>query len=491
MATIPKLQRQVSPQALPDVKLANVVTPDSMGAGVYKGLGQLSQGIQTYQQKQDTADAISAMNEIKSRTTDLLYNKDTGLMYKQGSQAKGLESTFNTEFDKQYNDIKGQLTPRQQALFNQNVTTYRSQLQPHITEHEIKQADIALQDSLKTATYNTSNLLNQPDVWRNPALVDSSLSDLEQATRAANPSKDPETIKRMISTTKDQVLKASLNTLYEQQDIEGAKEFIKLHGKKMSAGTIAPYQGWIEKKEERFKAQNIADSLFSQYSLDNERGAMKALKDQYGNTPLFEKASSVLQSKYVDERRFKKEDDEKHENEVISQIFAASSQADAQDILANSNLKPKTRLWLENSYIKPKFKALASKPTPEQKWASKYESSTSGSGFISDTLIMQQYLQDTSGPDPKEYTPAQQYRANMASIRLNRYRAFHGGGGYEGQQEPSGMGELKQSDDTNSEPQQDSIDKWIDKARNSGADPEWIKQKLAEKGYDQHVSHVW
>lgn len=486
MATIPSYQQSVKPQPMPDVKMQQTATAESMGAGVFKGVSNAVAGYSEYQDKQDTADTISAINELKSRTNDLLYNPDTGLMLKQGANAKGAGETFKSEFDNQYKDISSQLNERQKSAFDQNVTQYRNTLQPHIDEHIVKQTEIALKDSFDNAVYTTAKIL--PNVWQDKNMVESSLADLDRQTRAANYQKDPETVKRLMSTSRDKVLKAAVNTLYEKQDIDGVRNFISMYGDKMTPETVAPYQGWIEKKDIKVKAQGISDSLIAEFGPDGEEAAANKLKEKYGNDPDFDIYKRTFEADMTDQRRYKKERKEQYENSMIEQIFAADSQASAQSLLDNSNLDPKTRLWLQNSYIKPKFKALAEKPTPEQKWASKYESNPSG--MTKDLQVMQEYYALTTGDDAKELTPQQQTKYNMASIRLGKYQSFHGAGGYESQQEPSNMGELKQSENTDTA-QQDSIDKWIDKARNAGADSEWIKQKLAEKGYDQHVSHVW
>jgi hypothetical protein len=467
--------------------MQQTATPEQFGSAVYKGLGTVGEAWKEYQDKQDTANVISAKNELQSRMTDLLYNKDTGLMFKEGAQANGLSDTFNTQYDNSIKDLRSQLNERQQQAFDQYTTNYKNSLSTHVTEHEIKQNDVALADSFKNLTFNTSKSIS--NAINNPDMVNTLLTDWENGTIATHPKKDSETVKRIIASGRDEMIGAAINTLYKQDDVDGVRKAIKLYGDKVSPDVIAPYQGWIEKKDIKVKAQSISDSLVAEFGPDGEEAAANKLKDLYGKDPNYDLYKRTLEGDMVDQRRYKKERKEQYENSVIEQVLTADSQAAAQSLVDNSGLDPKTRIWLENSYIKPKFKALAGKPTPEQKWASKYESNPNG--MTKDLQVMQEYYALTTGEDAKELTPQQQTKYNMASIRLNRYQAFHGGGGYSGQQESSGMGDFKESEDTNTS-SVDPIGKAIDKARMAGYSPEEIKQKLRDKKYgDKYDSWVW
>lgn len=55
---------------------------------------------------------MNAKAEMTSRLTDLLYNKDAGLMWlSRGSFARGVTDTFTAEFDKHFGDIRGETEP--------------------------------------------------------------------------------------------------------------------------------------------------------------------------------------------------------------------------------------------------------------------------------------------------------------------------------------------------------------------------------------------
>lgn len=484
MATIPTYNRSVNPQAAPDVRISNPVTAETMGAGVFKAVGNAGKQLQEYQDRQDTADVISAKSELQGKINALLYDKENGLMFKEGSQARGVGDAFNKEFDTNLQDIRSKLNKRAQQAFDQYTASYRNSLTTHVTEHEVKQNEVALDESFKNLTYTTAQAINQPGAYRNPDLVNQLVTEWELGAKARYHKKDTGTINRVISQGKSEFLKAALNTLYKQDDIDGVKSFIELYKDKMEPDDLAPYQGWIEKKEERFQARTVADTLFNTFGLDNEKAAISELKKQYGNKPWFEQAQNFLEDTYRDNRRFKEQDDKKYKEDIYLQLMTAGSNAEVEQILSGSKLTPTERRYAKANYA-THLKTKPEKLVGEAKWAFNYQ--TNG-GLSHDMRLMQEKLEiETSD---KELTPEQKTKYMDAEFKLNRYKMFHGTGGY-GMNEPpeQGVSEFKRGEDSNTG--QDNVDKWIDKARTSGADPEWIKQKLKEKGYEGHISHVW
>ncbi|MBP2635058.1 MAG: hypothetical protein H6Q72_965 [Firmicutes bacterium] len=431
MATIPSYERKVGINAPPTVRVdPTSVSANTYGQQVFQGMEKAAAGMQEYQDKQDTANVVAAKNDIQNRMTDLLYNKDSGLMFKEGAQANGLGNTFNTEFDKSANDIrKGLKNSRQQQAFDQYIANYRNGLNVHINTHEVKQSDVALADSFKNLTYTTSNSLSQPGVYRNPELVNTMLNDWEKGARATNYRKDDETISRIIATGRGELLKSSLDVLYKQDDVNGARDFIKLYGNQMDANTIAPYQGWVEKKDRKIQSANIADSLFSKYGVENERAAMQELKAAYGNSPMFDTISTSLQAKYVDERRYKADADKQKQESIIASIWKAGSLQEAQDIIDNADIKPSQKLYLLNQ-AKGAMKALAVPADSEYKQQAKHWATYRLNGGLERHMLQLREYYTKIGTG-EVITPEQQTKYDYAASQVNNYKIFMSNGGFD------------------------------------------------------------
>ncbi len=277
MAIIPSYERKVRPIRTPDVQVRSFASPETAGAA-FKGLSLLGQGLEERQAKQDTADIMNAKAEMTSRLTDLLYNKDAGLMVKQGSFARGVTDTFTAEFDKHFGDIRGKLSPRQQLVFDQHVRPEKDKYLAHVGEHENKQADVALADSLKNKVYNTAKLLSQPGAYLNKTLVDSSLADLETDIRAGlSFKKDKATLDRTVAEHKDAVLQSALATLYGQDDYKSVEQFIGQYGNAMNPESTAKYQGWARERKKNEDQYKIINALTADPNFTVE-GAMATLR---------------------------------------------------------------------------------------------------------------------------------------------------------------------------------------------------------------------
>lgn len=262
MAQLPRYNRKVAPQGLPDARMQQTATPESFGAAAFKGLSVLGAGMEERQSKQDTFDIMNAKNEMSSRVTDLLYNKDTGLMYKKSVNAKGIGDTFNTEFQKNVNDIRGKLNDRQRLIFDQNVTSLKNEYQTHITKHEVEQENVALSDAFKNATYNTAFLFSQPGVYKNENLVNDQMSKWEKDARAYySYDKDKATADRLVAEGKTAILHATLNTLYNQNNVDGVKDFLDRYGNRMNPETISKYQGWVKQETDKVTIDSEGEQI--------------------------------------------------------------------------------------------------------------------------------------------------------------------------------------------------------------------------------------
>lgn len=492
MPTVPSYTRVVSDNQLPGVMVSFPGDQNTFGGNVAQATGSIGNDLmrageqlnnqQVLQQHQDNLQAVqNALAGATKEISDYHYNENDGFLHRMGENAKGItnssEQLSNAVAYKYANDLTN---PAQKQAFMQAITPQIQSFTNAAQNHEAQQNTIALKqssDAMGTAYAGTAaTAYNQPDIADNAFRM--GIKNVVASGMALGVPQ--EAIKQNISKYSADVVTQMVKTALDVNDINGASTALQRYGDKLDGYTAAALTEAITKKAIPIRANQISDDLFAKYGLD-EKSGMDELRQQYEGDPGYKSYVAAYQARLVDERRFKNDADKKNQENVLAQVWQAGSLEEAQNIIENANIKPSQKLYLLNM-SKGKFKALAGKPTADQRYWAGYERR----GLTSDLETIRAFEKITQDGDP---TPTQQKSANIAADRLNKYWTFSSGGGYDpGAAEEAKWQESFQSNPDYVEPSGNSRGKAkitsseYDFLINSGFDKDEINSKYDVEG---------
>lgn len=167
----------------PYPRISDEVTADAFGAGVARGLQDVSTVATQVQarekQQQDQLRVIDANTQLETARTALLYGKDGqgGAYSLHGPDAVNLPNKLLPQYDQLAQQIAGTLTPDQQRIFQRHIATTRSQLDLDLNRYEYEEsnrlADATFANGAKAALENAAR------DWRDPIAIGKARADIK------------------------------------------------------------------------------------------------------------------------------------------------------------------------------------------------------------------------------------------------------------------------------------------------------------------------
>lgn len=426
MPRAPQYSRQVTSITPPNARAQAPGDINSYGGGVARQLGQLGNmavaRADEMQAEDDRNQVIQAKTALDTQLTTTLYDENNGLLNQKGSNALDITNKFNQDYDNLVKTTAQTLkTKRQQDVFNQYSMGQKDNYLRSVSSHQARERQTYTEDNANAAITSAQNLaIVDPN---NQAVFDNSIATIYKTIDSVYGYRGKEVTDAMKSKTLSGIRSEQVTSMISQNQGIAARDFLVAHKNEIDPKQYDNLFAGAESKAAVQESKAVADDVFSRYGVNDERAAMKYLKQAYGNNPGYDRFSSAVQARFVDERRFKNEEQKQNEEQVLVAIWKADSLSEALEIARGSGLPPSKQLYLENQ-AKSKFKSLAAKPTPDQTYWHNYERT----GLTSDIENMRLYEKRTQeGGEP---TPEQQKSANVSAARLNSYWQFSSGGAY-------------------------------------------------------------
>lgn len=279
MPTVPRYERQVGPQAGPNIAF-DTTGPSAEALGVGQSKQNLDLAINENIQKLDRiaaeekkkADDVritGAYADLAGFKNDLIYNPQKGILTKQGDQAFGVIEEYTPQFDKRSQEIEKSLTnPEQIAAFRKIKDDASRDLNDHMQRHIYGESQKYAKEKTNSAVTNARNeaVLNYND----PERISNSLAlqrqfIIQQAAREgissegvkvllgqAQTDTHADIIKRMLTNDEDQAADAYFNQVKDQ--IDGQK--------------IGEIEGWLEAGKLRGESQRLTAEIVGKHPLN-------------------------------------------------------------------------------------------------------------------------------------------------------------------------------------------------------------------------------
>lgn len=135
MPTVPRLNRQAQTIGLPTPQFSGA-NPEAFGAGVGRGLMEVSEVFQREQEKADAVQIQSADRQLAEWELTAIHDPQQGALNRRGKDAFGLPDTLPSDFDQAAAKIaEGLSTPRQKAAFERLANARRESVLRQVNRH--------------------------------------------------------------------------------------------------------------------------------------------------------------------------------------------------------------------------------------------------------------------------------------------------------------------------------------------------------------------
>ena len=432
MPRVPTYQRQVTSITPPSTKMQATGDANAYGAGVAQQWGQLGHTMVTRADEMQAEDdrnlVIKAKSDLDTQLTSALYDEKTGIMNQKGINALDLTNKFNQDFDNLVKTTAQTLkTKRQQDVFNQYSMGQKDNYLRSVSAHQARERQSYTEDNASVAVTSAQNLaiVNYND----QSVFDNSMATINKTIDSVYGYKGKDVTDSMKAKALSGIRSEQVTSMLSQGQGVVARDFLIAHKSEIDPKIYDNLFAGAETKAIHQESKMVTNDVFSRYGVNDERGAMKYLKDTYGDNPGYDKFATALQARFVDERRFKNEEVKRNEENILTSVWKAGSLSEAQGVIDNAVaaglIKPSQGLYLTNQ-SKSKFKTLEGKATPEEKhWAS-YEMN---GGLQRHVLKLREYY--TRIGEGEEIPLKEQTQYDYAASQVTAYKVFKSNGTFD------------------------------------------------------------
>jgi len=417
---VPSYQRQVTSISIPNARVQAAGDANAYGAGVAKQVGKIGDSLTAradeMQAEDDRNSVIQAKTALDTNMTTTLYDANNGLLNQKGQNALDITNKFSQGYDKIVQETSKTLkNKRQQDVFNQYAMGQRDNYLRSVSTHQVRERQTYTEDNANAAITSAQNLaISDP---ANQPVFDNSMATINKTIDSVYGHRGAEVTTAMKAKALSGIRSEQATSMLSQGQGIAARDFLVAHKEEIDPKQYDNLFAGAESKAAAQESKAVSDDVFSRYGVGNERAAMKYLKDAYGNNPGYDKFSSAVQARFVDERRFKNEEDAKYKKDVANQIYSSGSLVDQLAIIEGSTLDAKTKHDLM-TVVKRDAKSATEKTTPEGAFYRNYERT----GLIKDTKLIEQYYERLAGSE--EIDEKDQKKYNRATENYKSYTAY-------------------------------------------------------------------
>lgn len=242
-----------------------------------RGVQAFAAGIEKMAEDRDRAKALSAYNDYVKRSSELLYNADSGFMNAQGAGAEGLASRVNEAHDALRGELSKELSSRQRRLFMESSASYDRDVSRSAMRYEGRaMAEYRRTEGVRTLENMAAAFAAAPDDISIETQEESIYSvtmalfgDQGEAANAAN----------VRAVRSDFISKAAL--LMAERDPLRAEAFVRENAGLMNEAAAEAARIKVEASALPMKAQDEAEELLSQYGEDGMTEALAAVREAH------------------------------------------------------------------------------------------------------------------------------------------------------------------------------------------------------------------
>lgn len=302
-----------------------------------RGVQAFAAGIEKMAEDRDRAKALSAYNDYVKRSSELLYNADSGFMNAQGAGAEGLASRVNEAHDALRGELSKELSSRQRRLFMESAASYDRDVSRSAMRYEGRaMAEYRRTEGVRTLENMAAAFAAAPDDISIETQEESIYSvamalfgDQGEEANAAN----------VRAVRSDFISKAAL--LMAERDPLRAEAFVRENAGLMDEAAAEAARIKVEAYALEAHLQEDTPKLFEEYGFDGLADARAYIRDNYSGDEE-EKRVSAAESYWREQWSDRKFREEKSADDILGMMDAGASLKAVNDAIASAE-------WSSNS----------------------------------------------------------------------------------------------------------------------------------------------
>ena len=265
-----------SPEAAGYMRAAAVREGGSRELG--RGIQVLAAGLDKMAEDRDRAKALAAYNDYVKRSSEMLYNADSGFMNAQGAGAEGLTRRVGEAHNALRGEVAEGLSSRQRRLFMESAASYDRDVNRSAMRYEGRaMAEYRRTEAARTLDNMAAAFAAAPEDISIETQEESIFSvamalfgDQGEEANAANTR----------SVRSDFISKAAL--LMAERDPLRAEAFVRDNAKLMDEAAAENVRLKVEAAALPVKARGEAERLLAEYGADGMTEALAAVREAHG-----------------------------------------------------------------------------------------------------------------------------------------------------------------------------------------------------------------
>lgn len=265
-----------SPEAAGYMRAAAVREGGSRELG--RGIQVLAAGLDKMAEDRDRAKALAAYNDYVKRSSEMLYNADSGFMNAQGAGAEGLTQRVGEAHNALRGEVAEGLSSRQRRLFMESAASYDRDVNRSAMRYEGRaMAEYRRTEAARTLDNMAAAFAAAPEDISIETQEESIFSvamalfgDQGEEANAANTR----------SVRSDFISKAAL--LMAERDPLRAEAFVRDNAKLMDEAAAENVRLKVEAAALPVKARGEAERLLAEYGADGMTEALAAVREAHG-----------------------------------------------------------------------------------------------------------------------------------------------------------------------------------------------------------------
>lgn len=249
----------------------------SGGEAIARGVQAFAAGIDKMAEDRDRAKALAAYNDYVTKSSELLYNADSGFMNAQGAGAEGLAYRVNEAHNTLRGEVADGLSSRQRRLFMESAASYDRDVARSAMRYEGRaMAEYRRTEGARTLENMAAAFAAAPD----DISIETQEESIYSVTMALFGDQGEEANAANVrSVRSDFISKAAL--LIAERDPLRAEAFVRENAGLMDEAAAENVRLKVEASALPVKARSEAEELLSQYGEDGMTEALAAVREAH------------------------------------------------------------------------------------------------------------------------------------------------------------------------------------------------------------------
>ncbi|WP_303147933.1 hypothetical protein [uncultured Cloacibacillus sp.] len=301
----------------------------SGGEAIARGVQAFAAGIDKMAEDRDRAKALAAYNDYVTKSSELLYNADSGFMNARGAGAEGLAYRVNEAHNTLRGEVAEGLSSRQRRLFMESAASYDRDVARSAMRYEGRaMAEYRRTEGARTLENMAAAFAAAPD----DISIETQEESIYSVTMALFGDQGEEANAANVrSVRSDFISKAAL--LIAERDPLRAEAFVRENAGLMDEAAAEATRIKVERAALEAHLQQDTPLLFEEYGFDGLADVRAYIRDNYSGDEE-EKRISAAESYWREQWSDRKFREEKSADDILGMMDAGASLKAVNDAIS-------------------------------------------------------------------------------------------------------------------------------------------------------------